>query len=410
MAAGDGTDSDASSASRKRKKGGRSATTNEVVDMVAAKKRLFKVEAEVMKVGAAEAVLAADGPARPPSRSSIPLPDEMVLAREYRAMSTAAIIARVNEHMEQVERVATTSKNQNGRFVRALRLASQETRVAEAELATQSATSATNPLVAEAELATRSATSATKVLEEQNRILRKNLEEMGEDLRRLRQEMQAQRCEVATPPANSAPARALPPRPARAPPSAPLAAVTTLWANALSSDQLLQQITQQITQLIDQRFAAMRAEMLPLTAPQRQRKPPQPQNVPQQPGTPTVPTPTSGGTGAVRKRRQKRLTAPPTSSEWLTPSPAATTTRTRQKIAAAAAPPPAQLTTPTATPTRLWSTVVWRKERRRPAAAAVSESAPKASRLAPVRGSANAQRGPAGAKTLPLRPLRTAAV
>nr|XP_012146600.1 PREDICTED: myb-related transcription factor, partner of profilin-like [Megachile rotundata] len=193
-------------------------------------------------------------------------------------MPTAAIAVRVLDHMELVDKVAAQSKNLHGRFARALRVAAQETRIAETELAT------------------RSATSSSAGLEAENRALQKRVEDLEADLRQLRKKMETRRrapmggsdtvpVVVPAPVSQVAGTSPLPPSPGPQSPKTPSSLggqrgpsgpqPTTARGRDPAYIQRQEDPVVRITQLIDQRFAALRAEMLPLmSALEEPRRPP----------------------------------------------------------------------------------------------------------------------------------------
>nr|XP_012147778.1 PREDICTED: angiomotin-like [Megachile rotundata] len=237
----------------------------------------------------------------------------------------------------------------------------------------------------------QSATSATSVLEEENRLLRKRLEKLEADLRRLRQRVEAEPWENVSPVVALAPAEqaGVPhrvsadtsrPTAAIAPPSVPVPAAAAPQVDVATADQLLLRLTQLIDDLWSER--------------------PSPQAGPMLRRLDSVRDPSA----ARKKGRKKKISS--STSGHLAADLAVSSVWTGQQVAAVTAParlPTAALST---APTKMWSTVVGRKEKRRAAAAASAAAGTAISE--PARGKAAPQRGPVttkGAKVLPPVPL-----
>ncbi|CAK9820202.1 hypothetical protein ANTQUA_LOCUS10541 [Anthophora quadrimaculata] len=154
-----------------RRKRGRPPTTGDYAGLAAAKRQYLELSAAVEKMEKAQAAEQASATPPGPSRGSKPLPEEAELAAELRHLPTGDIAAQMLEHLKEVERIAGTSRNLQGGFVRKLRIAARTVAAATAEVVKRTETS-----------------SPASLLEADNIRLRMKVEDLEAELSKLKAE------------------------------------------------------------------------------------------------------------------------------------------------------------------------------------------------------------------------------
>ncbi|CAK9834518.1 hypothetical protein ANTRET_LOCUS11035 [Anthophora retusa] len=159
-----------------RRKRGRPPSTVDYSGLAAAKRQYLELAASVEKMEKAQAAEQAALESPKPSRSSKPLPEEEEIAESIRHLPTGDIAAQVQEHLKEVERIAGSSRNLQGVFVRRLRIAARTVAVATTEVVKR--TEATGP---------------APLLEADNIRLRCKVEDLEAQLAKMRAEAESAR-------------------------------------------------------------------------------------------------------------------------------------------------------------------------------------------------------------------------
>ncbi|CAK9815590.1 hypothetical protein ANTPLA_LOCUS8712 [Anthophora plagiata] len=159
-----------------KRKRGRPTTTGEYAGLAAAKRQYLELAASVEKMEKAAEAEKAAGDTPGPSRSAKPLPEEEEIAESLRQLPTGDIAAQVLDHLKEVERIAGTSRNLQGVFVRRLRLAARTVAAATTEVVKRTESSGPTPF-----------------LEADNARLRCKVEDLEAQVNKLRAEVEASR-------------------------------------------------------------------------------------------------------------------------------------------------------------------------------------------------------------------------